>query len=120
MSSEDIISLIECSGVKDIIPKKSKGHEFLDQAGRGRPVKGTPKLTDEERKEAKRLTNERYYEKNRDKINQYMQNKYNKDLETSRLIARQKSEKYYDSHKEDMKLTQSIYYYKRVYESKIC
>jgi hypothetical protein len=83
---------------------------------KGRPCKGVRKLTEDERREAKRISNERYYERNREKIKENMKMRYNEDVELSRIKAREKSDRYYKAHKEDVKLIQSVYYYKKVYE----
>lgn len=83
-----------------------------EERPKGRPVKGTLKLTEDERKDAKRLTNERYNNKNREKINLYRVQKYNENLEESRIKAQEYSEKYVKEHYEDVRFAQSIYYYR--------
>jgi hypothetical protein len=80
---------------------------------KGRPCKGTPKLTEEERKEAKRLTNERYNNKNREKINLYRVQKYNENIELSRIKGLEYSERYVKEHYEDVRLYQISNYYKK-------
>jgi hypothetical protein len=87
--------------------------DIIVKRSRGRQPKGVAKLTDEERREAKRLTNERYNDKNRDKINLYRVHKYNENLELSRIKGLEYSEKYNKDHYDEVRLYQISNYYKK-------